>query len=43
MNDPHVAKMRAKWPLPKDVEFILCQAEACVIGKCRVSDCANLT
>jgi hypothetical protein len=35
----HDEEQRAKWPLPGDVEFIFCQAEACVIGKCRTAGC----
>lgn len=30
----HVTDMVKKYPLPKDVKWIFCQYEACVIAKC---------
>lgn len=30
---PHVAELRKKYPKPAEVEWIFCQAEACVVGK----------
>lgn len=32
----HFKTMRDKYPKPKDVEWIFCQEEACVIGKKRL-------
>lgn len=32
-NDKRVVDMRAKYPVPSQVDWIICQPEACAIGK----------
>ena len=32
-------QQRKLYPIPKDVKWILCQHEACVIAKCETASC----
>mmetsp|Transcript_7245 Transcript_7245/g.7487 ORF Transcript_7245/g.7487 Transcript_7245/m.7487 type:complete len:240 (+) Transcript_7245:486-1205(+) len=35
---PYIKDMRQKYPIPKRLKWILCQAEACVLAKCHSVD-----
>jgi len=42
-SDPAVKALRVKHPVPSNVKWIFCQAEACVLAKCLENDSAMCT